>query len=105
MIRAKVCEDVVAKTCDCSVVAAADLYVADLPASVNRRSHILAARLNPLHRFAELHRNPAQESFFAVNVQLRAEASADFRRDDAQLVFGNAYHERELRAKQMRNLR
>src|SRR5438067_2028595 len=105
MIRAKVCKDVVAKTCDRPVVTAADFDVANLPAPVNRRSDILAASLNPLNGFSQLHSNPAKQSLFRVNVQLRAEASADFGRDDAQFVFRNAYHERELRSKQMRNLR
>src|SRR5437868_7105702 len=105
MIRAEVCKDVVAKTCDRSIISAADFDVANLPAPVNRRLNVLAARLNPLHRLAQLHRNPAKQSLFRVNVQLRAEAAADFGRDDAKFVFGNAYHQRELCAKQMWNLR
>ena len=71
---------------------------------MNRRLHVLAPRFDPFDRFAELHRDPAEQRFFGVDVQLRSEAAADFRRDHAQLVFGNADHERDLRAHEVRDL-
>ena len=104
MIGAHVREDVVAKPCDRAVVVAADFDIADLPAPVNRRLNVFAASLYPLHRLAELHGNPSEQSFFGIDVELRAEAAADFGRDDSQFVFGNADHQSKLSAQQVRNL-
>src|SRR5205085_9193638 len=83
----------------------ADLDLADLIAPMNRRLHVLAPRLDPLAGLSRLHRNPTEQRLLRIDVQLRAEAAADLRRDDAQFVFRHADHERELRAQEVRNLR
>ena len=105
MICAEVCEDVVAQPRHRSIIATSDFDITNLPAPVNRRLNILAARLNPLDWFAQLHRNPAEQCFFRIDVELRAEAAADFGRDDAQAVFGYADHQRDLRSHEVRYLR
>ena len=105
MISAEIRNDVVAQSGDCAIVLHADFDRADLCAAMNRGLHIFTARLDPLHRFAKLDRNPTEQSLFRINIQLRSEAAADFRRDDSQLVFGDADHQSELGSQQMRNLR
>ena len=42
---------------------------------------------DPLDRHAGLLGGPQADDFFRIDVDLRAEAAADIRRDDAQLVF------------------
>jgi hypothetical protein len=46
----------------------------------------------------------ADQRFLGIQVQLRTEAAADFRRDDAELVFRYADHAGQQRADEMRNL-
>ena len=81
MIGAQIGDHVVAQSGDRAVVLDADFDCADLGAAVNRRLHIFAPRLNPLHRFAELHRDPSEQGFFRIDIQLRSKAAADFRGD------------------------
>src|SRR5574338_232454 len=104
MIRAEIREDAVTQSEQRAVVFERDFDIADLTATMNRRLNIFATRFDPLHGFPELHRDPAEQCFFRVHVQLRSETAADFWRDHAQLVFGNSEHERDLRAHEMRNL-
>src|SRR5437868_5948080 len=105
VVRAEVCDDVVAQARQSAVQLTADLYLADLAAPVNRRLHVLAPRLDPLGGPAQSHRNPSEQGLLGVDVQLRAEAAADFRRDDTELVFGDADHQRDLRTHEVRYLR
>src|SRR5437867_5084891 len=105
MIRAEVGEHVVTKASYSAIVLATDLYIANLPATVNRCLHVFTARLDPFNRLAELHGDPAQQRFFSVDIEFRAEAPAYFGGNHAQFVFGNADHQCELRTKQMWYLR
>src|SRR4030095_2076620 len=105
MIGTEVRKHTVTQSIYCSVVLERNLDVANLSASVNCRLNVFSTRFDPLHGFAELHRDPTDECFLTVNIQLGAKAAADFRSDHAQLVFRNANHDRELSAQQMRNLR
>ena len=98
MIRAEIREDVVTQAGNGTVTLAAYFHGADLRSTMNRRLEVFATCFNPFRRFAELHRDPAEQSFFRINVQLRAKAASDFGRDDAQLIFGNADHQSELRS-------
>jgi hypothetical protein len=55
---------------------------------VRGRLVVLAARLGPLDRAAELARDDEGEHLLGVDVELGAEAAADVGSDDAQLVLG-----------------
>ncbi len=90
---------------DRAVVADRELVLADLIASVDRRGRVVAARLDPLHRTPQPHRQVRDERFLGVHVQLRAEAAAHLGRDDPQFVLGDANHRRQQRPQQMWNLR
>ena len=68
MISAEIGEHVIAKPRDRAVVSAPDFHSADLRAAMNRRLQVLAARLDPLDRLAELHRDPTEQSFFRINI-------------------------------------
>jgi hypothetical protein len=57
---------------------------------VRRGLVVLAARLGPLDRPAELAGDDQREDLLGVDVELGAEAAADVRGDDAQLVLGDA---------------
>ena len=104
MIGAEIRKDAVTQTGKRAVVLERDFDVANLAAAMNRRLHVFASRFDPLDGFAKLHRDPAEQRFFRVNIQLRSKTAADFRRDHAQLVFGNSDHECDLRAHQVRDL-
>ena len=66
----------------------------------------LAALGRPLDRPADARRRPADHRLVGVAEDLAAEAAADVRRDDAQLVLGNAEHEgRQDEAQHVRVLR
>jgi hypothetical protein len=73
-----------------AVLAAGDLDVLDLVAAVRRGLVVLAARLGPLDRPAELAGDDQREDLLGVDVELGAEAAADVRGDDAQLVLRDA---------------
>ena len=78
MISAEIREDLVTQAGDCTVILAAYFHRTDLRSTMNRRLHVFASGLDPFHRFAKLHRDPTQQSFFRVNIQFRTKASADF---------------------------
>ena len=104
MIRAQVRGDLEAQRRDRAVALRGDLDVVDLIAAVDHRLEALRARLDVLDRAFELHRNPAQDGLFGIDVELGAETAADFRGDRPNLVLRQPEHHRELRAQQMRNL-
>src|SRR6266403_1682966 len=105
MLSTKLGEDVVAQTGDGAVILTTDFHRANLGATMNRRLHVLTTRLDPFDRFAQLRRNPTEQGFFRINIEFRAEAAANFRRDYAELVFSQADHQRDLCAHEMWNLR
>src|SRR6266404_8540486 len=96
MIGAEISKDVIAKTGDYTIVLTANFHGSDLGASMNRRLNILATGLDPFDRFAQLHRNPTEQSLFRVNIQFRSKPTANFRCDDAQLVFPQTDHQGDL---------
>src|SRR5437667_10534106 len=105
MICTEVGNDVIPQAGERTVALASDFDCPDLGASMNCGLDVLATRLDPLHRFAELHRDPADQSLFRVNIQFRAKSTAYFRSNYAQLVFRNADHQSELGSQQVRDLR
>src|SRR5438132_5279039 len=104
MISAEIREHFVTQAGDCAVILATNFDGADLSASMNRRLHVFASRFDPFHRFAKLDRDPTEQSFFRVNIQLRTKASADLGCNNAQLVFGNADHQSKLGSQEVRYL-
>ena len=70
-----------------AVALGGELVIIHVAAAVNGAQEILAARFDPLHRLADLHGDEAHQRFFGVDVELAAEAAADFRRDHAQAIF------------------
>ena len=87
-----------------AVVLDRDFVFADLVAAVNRRGGVLAARLDPFDRRAEAHGEVPDQRLLGVDVQLGAEAAADLRRDDPQLVLRHREHPGQQRPDQVRNL-
>ena len=78
MISAEIREHVVTQARDCAVILTANFHGADLRSTMNRRLKVFATCFNPFRRFAKLHRDPTEQSFFRVNIQLRTKAAADF---------------------------
>ena len=81
-----------------------DLDVLDLVAAVDGGLVVLAARLGPLDRAAELLGDDEGEHLLGVDVELEAEAAADVGRDDADLVLADAGDQREHDAQDVRDL-
>jgi hypothetical protein len=75
---------------DGAVAFGSDLVVIHVAAALRAGLEVLAARLDPLHRFAELSREEADEKLFGVDIRLASEASADLGRDHAHLMLGDA---------------
>ena len=71
---------------DLAVVAERHLGVGDVIAAVRVGEERLGAVAGPFHRAADLLRRPQAHDLFGIDEDLRAEAAADIRRDDAQLV-------------------
>ena len=72
------------------------------------RLEVLHAVLDPLHRLAGEHRGGHRDDVARIDRHLAAEAAADVRRDDPDLVLGQADvagHQREHRADGVRRLR
>ena len=89
---------------DRAVLAGGDLDVLDLVAAVRGRLVVLAARLGPLDRPAELAGHDEGEHLLGVDVELGAEAAAHVGRDDAQLVLRDAGGERQHHPQDVRDL-
>ena len=79
--------------------------LADLVPPVDRARGVFATRFDPLHGRVQPHREVAAERLLRIDVQLRAKAAADLRRDNPQLVLGHADHGRQERPQQVRDLR
>ena len=73
---------------DLAVGVGGQLDVLDLAAALDRGEGVLAALLGPAHRHAVLAGQGDGEELLGVDVELRAEAAADRRGDDPQLVLG-----------------
>src|SRR6185312_5657808 len=68
MIGSQICEHVVAQASDGAIVLAADFNCANLTSTVDGRLNIFATSFYPLHRLAELHRDPPEQRFFSINI-------------------------------------
>ena len=82
-----------------------ELDLLDHVAPVDRRQVSLGTLLRPLDRAAELAGERDHDHVLRVHVELGAEATADVRRDHADLRLGNAEDERVGRAHDVRSLR
>ena len=82
-----------------------DVEVADDVAPVRRRDERFRSFLDPLQRHPELLRDPREDVFLGVDVDLGAEPAADFRRDRANLVLAQTVHPRHHRLEDVRVLR
>ena len=71
-------------------------------APVDRRDVVLGALLRPLHRPAEALRERDRKRLLRVDVDLRAEAAADVGSDHADLRLGDAEHELQREAQDVR---
>ena len=76
----------------------------ELIAPCDRRDHVLAAGLDPLHGPAGEPRGLRERELLGVDVDLRAEAAADVRRDHAHLRLGDAADRRHERPHEVRHL-
>ena len=81
------------------------VHVGEDVAAVRRRDERLRAIFRPLHRDAEALGDRRRDVLFAVDVDLRAEAAADFGRDGADLILAEAGHRRDERPQDVRVLR
>src|SRR5581483_8981345 len=81
-----------------------EFEVIDGVAAVDGGGDVLAPGLNPLHRLAEFHGKRGNEAFFAIDIQLAAEAAADLGSDDAHGSFRQADHQGNLCFQQVGNL-
>ena len=104
-VRAEVRDDLDVQAGERAVLLGADLDVGDLVAAVVRDGHVLRARLDPLHRPAQLPRRPGEQDLLAVDLQLGAEAAADVGGDHAHAVLGHPELQREEELEEVRHLR
>ena len=88
-----------------SVLRRRERQLVDDVASVDRRHVVLGALLGPLHRAAEPACERDGERLLGVDVELRAEAAADVGGDHADLRLGDAEHELQREAQDVRHLR
>ena len=88
-----------------AVLRGCQLQVLDLVAAMVGRHHVLAAGLVPLDGPAEHAGQLQGEDLLAVHLQLAAEAAADVRRDDAQVLLGDPRAEGEHDAEDVGDLR
>ncbi len=79
---------------DLAVFRRADLDVGVMVAAVRGVQIVLGAILEELHRTAQLLRKPQHQRHVEVDEDFRAKPAADVRRDDPDLLLGNAEHER-----------
>ena len=79
-------DDLTVEADDLAVVVDAEAGLHDEVATVDHRDHVLRTRLDPLDGLAELHRGLGGDEVFHVAGGLRAEAAADPRADDAELL-------------------
>src|SRR6185369_1368308 len=77
VISAHVCEDAVTQSEHGAVVLYCDFDIANLAASMDRRLDVFTPRFDPLNWFPELHRDPTEERFFRVDIQLGSKATTD----------------------------
>ena len=90
---------------DLAVLGRRHLGVGDVVAAVRVAKESLGAVAVPFHRPADLLCRPEADRLLGVDEDLRAEAAADVRRDDAQLVLGRDADEgREHEPRHMRVL-
>ena len=82
-----------------------DLVIADLIAAMNGCGRILATALDPFDRRIQPHRQVANQCFLGVEVELGAEPTPNFGRDDAQFVFRHTDHAGQKRADEVGDLR
>ena len=92
-IRAHGCGGVHAHREELAVLVHRQLGDRDMVAAVRVRHERLAAIGSPLHRPVDLLGSPGDDHVLGVQIDLRAEAAADVRRDHAHLVLGQAEHE------------
>ncbi len=104
LVGAKVSEDLGVPRGERAVALGADLHVVDLVAPVVGDHHPLRARLDPLHRAPQLDRRPRAADLLGVDVELRAEATADLGRDHANSVLGDAEQDRQEQPQEVRDL-
>ena len=83
----------------------ADLNVHVVVAREARARQVLGPCLDPLHRPPDLERADDRADVARVHRHLVAEAAAEVRRDDVDLVLGDAGDERQRRAVHVRRLR
>src|ERR1700738_1394919 len=102
MIRAQISKDVVTQSSQSAVILTAAFALSYVPTTRTRGLPVFASGLNPLHRFAELHRDPSEQRFLGIDIQFGAKTAADFRSNHAELVFRNADHESHLGTHQVR---
>ena len=104
-VRTHVGEQVDPHAEDLAVVGDGELDLLQLVAAVVGDLRVLAARLDPLHRPAELERDDLhREDLLAVELQLGAEAAADVGRDDPDLVLRDAGRQRQQHPHDVRDL-
>jgi hypothetical protein len=68
MIGAEVGDNVVSQAGNRAVILAAHFDSSDLGAAMDGGLNIFASRLNPFDRLTELDRNPAEQSFFGIDI-------------------------------------
>ena len=90
---------------DLAAVVERELAVIDHLAAVRIVHHAFGARGDPLHWVAELLRRPHHQQVVGIGAALEAEAAADVRRDDADLVLRHVEDVADLHAHAMRVLR
>ena len=74
-------------------------------AGVGAGQEVLAARLHPLHRTPDAHREQAERHVLRIEDALDAEAAAHVRRDHANGMLGQAEHLGQAVAREVRHLR
>ena len=89
---------------DLAVLGHRHRQVLDLVTAVVGGEQGLRAGLGPLHRLAQLLGDQQGDDLLGSHGDLAAEAAADVRRDDAELVLGQAEGQREHRLEDVRHL-
>ena len=94
VVSAEILNDFELQAEDGAVAFGGDFVVIDVAAAVDGGQEVFAAGFDPFDGLADLHGDEGHERFFGIDVELAAEAAADFGRDEAEAVFFEAQHAR-----------
>ena len=89
VIRADILDELELQTEHGSIALGGQLEIVHVAAAVYGGLEVFAARLDPLHGFAEAHGHEAHQRLFRIHLKFGAKATADLGRNHAQMMLPN----------------